>query len=275
MGRSPYRDIPVPGVMSLLEKLHADKTFRYLDGRFEHLTFKQHDFEDTYIALRRKEGRIFSDSEVAMLPSVHRAHPLKDEWAIRKSSARKLFHYIKSKAEAKLILEVGCGNGWLSNMLSEISSDSVIGIDINGVELQQASRVFHSKHNLAFVAGNIFDISFPVKFDAIVLASSLQYFKDLNQLITLLLTTLSDRGEIHIIDTPIYDDNKVQWAKDRSAKYFAVQESNMTQHYFHHSWNEINKFNYQIASNPQSLRSKLMRWIFTGSPFPWLIIKKP
>src|SRR4030095_8712292 len=74
-------------------------------------------FTGEYLALRAKERRIYTDEELMALPSISNNHPHAKEWAVRASSARELLGYLRLKG-AKQILEVGCGNGWLSDMLS-------------------------------------------------------------------------------------------------------------------------------------------------------------
>src|SRR5256885_16517519 len=98
-------------------------------------------FEESYIALRRKENRIYSDKEVAQLPDIDIQHQHFKEWMIRKASAKKLINFFKKKKQPLKILEIGCGNGWLSNQLSGIENSDVTGLDINMEELQQAGRV--------------------------------------------------------------------------------------------------------------------------------------
>ena len=72
------------------------------------------EFEQLYIKLRNQEKRIYEDEEVAWLPDVSEDNIHKKEWRIRKASCQKLTHYLSSKKRALKILEVGCGNGWLS-----------------------------------------------------------------------------------------------------------------------------------------------------------------
>jgi protein-L-isoaspartate O-methyltransferase len=42
------------------------------------------------------------------------------EWQIRKASSNRLVKYLAKKQKILEILEVGCGNGWLSAKLSVI-----------------------------------------------------------------------------------------------------------------------------------------------------------
>ena len=105
-------------------------------------------FNEIYIALKLKEGTIFNDKELAALPDVPAFHPYSWEWSIRRHSCYKLFRYIKRHSNLCNILEVGCGNGWLSANMSKAAGVTVTGIDINLVELQQARKVFRKIRNL-------------------------------------------------------------------------------------------------------------------------------
>src|ERR1700739_235600 len=98
-------------------------------------------FAENYIRLRKKEERIYTDAEVSKLPDISASHIHYKEWLIRKQSCNKLFKYLKKKSKKQNILEIGCGNGWLSAKLASVTSGDVTGIDINTEEIEQASRV--------------------------------------------------------------------------------------------------------------------------------------
>src|SRR5687767_2559429 len=110
-------------------------------------------FEEQYIRLRQKEGRLYTDEVVRQLPFVSRKDPFYREWRMRAQSAYRLHQYLQKKKRPLKILEVGCGNGWLSHLLSGIPGAVVTGLDINRKELMQATRVFQ-KPTLCFIEGN-------------------------------------------------------------------------------------------------------------------------
>jgi len=85
------------------------------------------DFGLQYILLRNKEGRIYSDKEVAVLPEIDKEHKHYNEWEVRKDTSGRLIKYLFSKKKALEILEVGCGNGWLTAKLSGIPLSRLIG----------------------------------------------------------------------------------------------------------------------------------------------------
>jgi len=231
------------------------------------------DFEAKYIALRRKENRVYSDAEVAQLPDIDVQHPHYKEWMIRRASAKKLINYLKKKNKPLKILEVGCGNGWLSNQLSGIENSEVTGLDINAEELKQAKRVFNNNRQLKFVYGEIGSYSPSVcKFDEIIFAASIQYFQSLKEIIRVCLNMLEQSGEVHIIDSPFYSKEEAVAAKKRTKDYYIMLGfPEMADYYFHHDIDELQSYNFKIIYKPSIIRNKLFR---NNSPFPWLCIKR-
>jgi ubiquinone/menaquinone biosynthesis C-methylase UbiE len=230
-------------------------------------------FAETYITLRKKEERIYTDTEVLKLPDIDASHVHYKEWLIRKQSAKKLLSYLNIKASKKSILEVGCGNGWLTNRLAGVTSGDVVGIDINKLEIDQAVRLFKDKYNLRFINTEITSIEFlNRKFDAIIFAASIQYFESLKNILTIASSRLAEKGEIHIIDTKFYSIQDAVLAQQRSDTYYSsLGLPQMSGQYFHHTLEEFKGFNYKILFNPDSLLHKLS---FYKNPFYWIVIKK-
>lgn len=232
-------------------------------------------FEEQYIKLRQKEGRLFSDDVVLTLPEIDPSHPLAKEWRIRKLSADRLVQYLRNKKYFRTILEIGCGNGWLTNYLCNHLSVECCGIDVNKTELRQASRLFGNRKNITFICADILSEAFndPIA-DCIVLGSAVQYFADLPGLVFKLLTILNVGGEIHILDTPFYGEHEVRRAKQRSDRYFTDSGyPEMKKHYYHHSWESLQPFHHQKLYDPFALLSRLKRIVTEDSPFPWIVIK--
>lgn len=234
-------------------------------------------FESCYLSVRHKEGRLYSDEVLKKLPNLPVAHPQAKEWAMRKSSAQKLYRYLNFKKGDKIILDLGCGNGWLVNYLAEIPHLQLVGLDINQTELMQGARLF-KRPNVKFAYGYIEADDFNLQgFDQIILSSVIQYFPELPRLIRKLLGLLNSRGEIHILDSPWYTPRTVQKAQKRSADYFQrMGTPEMQPYYYHHVWNDLSSFNYRVMHSPASLPHYLQRKFFgLGSPFPWIIIDHP
>ena len=230
------------------------------------------DFEQLYTDLRRAENRIYSDEQVSRLPNIERNHVYVKEWDMRKDSCERLVRHLASKKRPLKILEIGCGNGWLSHRLSEIASSYVVGLDVNLLELQQAERVFALSPNLAFVYGDM-DSAFleNQRFDVVVFAAAIQYFESLPGIIQKAFERLNEGGEIHILDSHFYEQSELKIAQQRSADYFKRKGfEGMRQFYFHRSLEELRYFRYSILYNPNSMVSKLFG---SKNPFYWICIK--
>lgn len=229
-------------------------------------------FEKKYIAIRSMENRIYTDAELMYLPEIHPAHPHYGEWQIRKRTGIRLMRYLGAKHKPLRILEVGCGNGWLSNLLASLPETEVTGSDINFTELQQAARVFSNKTNLRFVHGDFRTGMFgDAEFDLILFAASMQYFSSLPHTVRFSLQHLSREGEVHITDTHLYKPEEMAAAKARSDVYYeSLGYPEMSDFYFHHCSNDLKFFHHTFLFNPLSFRNR----IFGGMHhFPWICIR--
>jgi len=231
------------------------------------------DLEQFYIQVRQKEGRLYSDEELLRLPKVLSAHPHYKEWQLRKQSCNRLINYLRGKQQPLEILEIGCGNGWLSRQLTTIAGSKVIGSDIIFTELQQAAKVFHDVPNLHFICGDTESEVFEnMKFDIILFAAAVQYFPSLPEIINTALHLLNPGGELHIIDSPFYKKNESLTAKKRTEAYYRQMGfPEMARRYFHHTFEELDLFSYSILYKPNPFAGIIFR---NSNPFTWVCIKK-
>jgi SAM-dependent methyltransferase len=228
-----------------------------------------------YLQMRAKEGRLYTDETVARLPAVPHTHPLWSEWRARADSASRLMAYLTRLPQPLTILDLGCGNGWLSNRLT--AAGRVLGLDRNPVELAQAARVFADNPRLRFVNADIFAAPLPAgSVDVVVIASALQYFADALELIRCLLRLVMPRGEIHILDSLLYAPAEVAEARARSQAYYAaLGVPEMGAHYHHHTLASLSEFKPTMLYRPQSLAARLRRRLgLPASPFPWVRLCK-
>lgn len=213
---------------------------------------------------------------VAGLPKLPDNHPLYHEWLIRKRTADRLIEHL-GKTRALNLLEIGTGNGWLLHYLHQSLGLECAGIDMNVTELEQSERIFGHREGITFLYGDILSDTFqsPIA-DVIVVASAIQYFPDLEALLTKLLAILRPSGEIHILDSPLYTKQDALSAKSRSSEYFIISgHEAMTRHYFHHTWEALRAFQYQVLYDPESWQSRFKMVFRPDSPFPWIRISHP
>jgi 2-polyprenyl-3-methyl-5-hydroxy-6-metoxy-1,4-benzoquinol methylase len=236
-----------------------------------HATEQANHFAEKYIELRKKENRVYTDEEVKQLPVISKSHVHYKEWLIRKQSSKKLADSLQKKNKSLKILEVGCGNGWLCHFLSTMAGSEVTGCDINTTELKQAARVFNG-NNLHFVEGgleqNIFRGS---KFDIVIFASTIQYFRSLPAIVDKALERLLPAGEIHILDSPFYDKSEIRAARQRTNDHYTrLGFPGMSEFYFHHSLKELEGYKLKLLYDPRSFFNKIGK---NKNPFPWVCIK--
>ncbi|MEJ2105415.1 MAG: class I SAM-dependent methyltransferase [Ignavibacteriaceae bacterium] len=234
------------------------------------------EFESLYLKVREKEKRIYSDEEVRKLPFASYKNLHRKEWELRAKSFNRFKEYLATKNEGLNILDLGCGNGWLSGQLDKSFNNNFYCIDVNLIELKQAVNVFKS-NKIEYIYANVFIEKLPLSFfDLIIMNASVQYFPDLKKLLDKLLTLLNENGEIHIIDSPFYNKSEIEAARKRTEGYYnSLGFPEMSNHYFHHGYDEISNYNYKLLYNPSSFKTKLLR-IFSvkDSPFPWISINK-
>ncbi len=230
-------------------------------------------FEKLYMQLRKKEGRLYTDEEVRNLPQIAATHPYFKEWQLRKRSCDRLLKYLDQKNKPLHILEIGCGNGWLSAQLARNISAQVVGMDINNEELTQAARVFSDISNLRFISGDI--RSAPLEhnsFDIIIFAASLQYFSSLKETMQSAFQYLRAGGEIHVIDTIFYKKNNVDAARQRTKDYYtALGFPGATDYYYHHCIEDLKNFSVRIIYDPSLWIHKFGK---NKYPFFWVCIRK-
>lgn len=229
-----------------------------------YLTPEDISFSKQYLAVREKENRILTDTEVRKLPYLDR-----DEWPFRVKSTERFTNYIAAQKTDLYILTIGCGNGWFSNKIAEVSAQNeVIGLDVNREELEQATRIFRSK-NLHFVYADIFKVTetFEAKFDMITLNGAIQYFENFEALLTLLKSFLKPDGEIHILDSPFYKTSEIADAKQRTKEYYTeLGVPEMAKNYFHHNQKSVVNFDI-LYSYKRNIIHKILGK--KDSPFSW------
>jgi SAM-dependent methyltransferase len=225
--------------------------------------------EDLYINVRNAEGRVVSNDLLQLLPYVPVDCEHAFEWRIRSDSLNRFTQYLRKRFGKKQlkILDVGCGNGWMSHRLYKLGH-KLICIDLNMVELAQAEAVFGENANLQWMYANILKDEIPNgPFDIIVLSASCQYFPDLKMLTEKLRQMLTLGGEIHLLDSMFYKRSELYAAKARSVAYYSkLGYPKMASFYFHHSVEQVKAAGYQkLFPRMFSFKNQLEWWVFKNS----------
>lgn len=227
-------------------------------------------FEQHYIGVRSKEGRILSVEDIRKLPYPDASDKNHKEWKLRQKSIRRLVEYINNKPKALRILDIGCGNGFMTSLLAG-KKHRAVGVDVNLTELKQAAQAFPNVRITWYYLDLLNEALPEDPFDIITFGASFQYFKDPEQILAVCKKLLAPQGEIHIIDSPFYSDEEKIRAQQNSRNYFqSLQAEAMTEHYHHHSIDALKECTIEWKYRPGSFVHKLFR--ITDSPFPWIKI---
>ncbi|MCW2036309.1 methyltransferase domain-containing protein [Xanthomonas campestris pv. raphani] len=262
----------VRGQLQALAPLHL------IDGVLVQDGLPDDPFEQQYLQIRRKEGRLYTDAQVRSLPRPGGALGNTLEWQVRALSSSLLVQHLQAHAGGGAILELGCGNGWLSHLLAQSLQREVCGVDVNRTELTQAARVFGHDARLTFVAADIHTLVLPRDvFDVIVLPACVQYFSDPAALVSRLLGCLREGGELHILDSPLYaTPQRGRESAARSLRYFTdLGCPALAAHYHQHTYASFDGFTVQWLFDPRRASARLGRLFKRRQPhFPWLCLRK-
>lgn len=220
------------------------------------------DFEESYLALREKEKRMFSDEQVRKLPFLEN-HPLEKEWQLRQKSTKKLLKTVQ-KTGLKYWWEIGCGNGWFSNQLSKLPNIKALGTDVNETELKQAARLFSSSDLCFAYCQKAEDFPKEIVVDGIIFNACIQYFSEPQLFITSCRKHFPN-ARVFILDSPIYkNEESAQLAAKRTQDYYQeMGHPELTSFYHHHTWKSFNQV--KIISKPSKIASLIG---FAVNPFP-------
>ena len=151
-----------------------------------------------YMTVRRAEGRGSSD------PAYYRALPFHDgPWKIRATT----YKYLESRllpSRALDILDLGAGNGWLSNRLAQRGHRPVaVDVFADGMDGLGAAR--HYGMSFPLIEAEFDRLPFEDRqFDWAVFNCSLHYSTDYRRTLAEALRCLRPDGQIVVLDSPVY-----------------------------------------------------------------------
>jgi len=196
-----------------------------------------------YEAIRRNEQRGSTS------PDYYRALPFKDrsgryrsDWRIRARSFNVLVKNVLTRLQNPLerslkILDLGAGNGWLSNQLSA-QGDRVIAVDLLVNEQDGLGAWKYYDHSFIPVQAQFDHLPVTDRFaDAVIFNASLHYAEDYTKTLKEALRVLSNTGLIVIMDSPVYrrsasGDNMVEERKrDFLRRYGIASDSLQSENY--------------------------------------------
>ena len=200
-------------------------TFHQVDGVWRFLLPEREShfsrFIGEYEKIRHFEGRFSADA------AYYRALPFQDlsgrfvsDWKIRAASFVALTEILGARST---ILDLGAGNGWLSNRLAETGHD-VFAVDLltNLEDGLGAWRNYQTRFTP--VQAEFSFLPFPLTFaDALIFNASIHYAESYEQVLTEGLRVLKPEGMLVIMDSPVYHDEASGNAmvQERKAQFLA------------------------------------------------------
>ena len=163
-----------------------------------------------YEAIRRAEGRGgLSEKYYRALPFKDLSGRFKADWRIRARSYNLLVKNVLTRLQDPLeralkILDLGAGNGWLSNRLAS-QGDRVIAVDLLLNEEDGLGAWKHFENNFTPVQAEFNHLPIMDGFaDAVIFNASFHYSENYAETLREALRVLSRGGLIVIIDSPVY-----------------------------------------------------------------------
>lgn len=115
------------------------------------------------------------------------------------------------------VLDIGCGDGLISNVLAEVKKCQVIGIDNHPVAIQLAKQ--KNMNSNKFFCKSVYSIHYMRKFDVVIAIEIFEHLRNPISLLEKAFKALKDDGVL-IISTPISDWTDVFHVRNYSIEEF-------------------------------------------------------
>ena len=255
-----------------LTRLNADKLRCPADGglysrqegiwRFitpqQRLDYRQ--FIQEYEAVRSAEGRGSTD------PAYYRELPFKDlsgrfssDWKIRSQSYRALLHTVVAPLEKEAkrslkILDLGAGNGWLSNRLAQ-RGHLAAAVDLQTNTMDGLGAYINYEAGFVTIQSDFHSLPFVEnQVDLAIFNASLHYSTSYTASLCEALRVVRPGGQIVILDSPIYRDS-------RSGEEMVREREQRFQSAYGFASNALPSENYLTYSRLEELGSRInIRW---------------
>jgi SAM-dependent methyltransferase len=213
-----------------------------------------------YEAIRQAEGRGSSS------PEYYRALPFKDlsrrhtsDWRIRARSYNVLVKNVLTRLQDPLerslkILDLGAGNGWLSNQLAA-QGDRVIAVDLLINEQDGLGAWKHYEHSFTPAQAEFNHLPIMDRFaDALIFNASFHYSENYVETLKEALRVLSPRGVVVIMDSPIY-------RRDASGQKMVTERETQFKEKYGFASDNLQSENYLTYARLKELGGQLhVRW---------------
>lgn len=235
-----------------------------------------------YLAARAREGLELDLASVRALPVVDARHAHARLWRLRAHSADWLVTRLRAR-QARRVLDLGCGTGWLAALLARATGASVCALDTHLADLELGQAAFADVPSLTFCQGDVFAPAFDAlvpegRFDTVVMAGVAPYFPDLARLFVRLFELLAEHGELLLVDSPFWPAHKLVAARARTRRHYeALGRPDALAGFHHHTLAELEAFGARFHYRPEAWSARLARVLLRRplSPFPRVSVPHP
>jgi SAM-dependent methyltransferase len=165
------------------------------------------EFLRQYRTVRERDGyRVLDGNYYRALPDVVHDDAQHVVWQVRRESFARLRQLLLSRFRngSPSVLDLGAGNGWLSNRLTQEGCRAV-AVDLLDDELDGLGACRHYDRTFPRVQADFDDLPFAARqFNAVVFNGSLHYAPDVAATLSRAATLLAPGGALAVVDSPAF-----------------------------------------------------------------------
>lgn len=230
-------------------------------------------FLSEYNAVRTAEGRGSNEpAYYQVLPFADLTGRFNRDWHIRARTFKTFIDRFlapleKDRSKPLKILDLGAGNGWLSNRLAR-RGHALAATDLRTGQMDGLGALRHYDLPILAVQAEFDCLPFPrAEFDLVVFNASLHYSTDYRVTLQASLDVLNPTGQLAILDTPFYSEAESGQAMVRERRDYFQQKYGFPS-------DSLPSENFLTASKLESLQRDLHLDWRTIQPFfglSWLL----
>lgn len=210
-------------------------------------------FLKDYETIRSLEGRDdFAPDQVHCLPFAGYAPERADEWRIRAKSYQALISALElDSPPERRILDLGCGNGWLSARLSGLGH-SVCAVDIHVAEGDGLGSIGNLGSHITPIRAEFDRLPLrPNSIDIVIFNGSIHYTENLEISLRQAFGVLAGDGTVIIMDSPLYSsdsagDAMVKDLRDTFRRSYGISMSTRS-HIHYLTWQRIEEIGRSLG----------------------------
>lgn len=164
-----------------------------------------------YRRVRADEGyRSLAAAQYRSLPQVDPGVSQAERWQVRRQSFANLCRHVlrRSGLQRLRVLDLGAGNGWLSNRLTQLGHRCV-AVDLLDDAEDGLGALHHYASPFTCLRADFDDLPLaPGQFDLVVFNASLHYSSDVASTLRHARQRLVDGGTLVVMDSPTFTDDE-------------------------------------------------------------------